>query len=524
MIQNDKKILPAHELAQAGAEQGADAFSYLVTQEKNQANPRYSDKQLKPRIQPKHRKKSNSSSKNYHDQMAIGKLLTMMALITLLLPAMIYGVLHFITLPYDAKITKMPVITTLYAQKGGILLSRDVVAGQSVPRGRLLLRFLPSNNDSLNPQAAAKLAKVRLEISRLETQKDGRLTWVLPDDLRQRAYDNDEFTNFVLAQQKLFADYYDALDEYGREIYTQRQRLQDRVDDAKKSIDELKKEKVNINARITRVNQRDRLVLRRELNFINTDMNDTLALIEGFDRDLQSLQPRLQRLIKRRAASLDPEINALKVENTALLQQLNIDSKTKMQIFNSRARVKIAEITPHDVGDALQAGDVLYRTVAADNSVEHVTFSIAVPAEIAPFLSKTIPVFLLMQNNRGHMQKLPLDFVRARHNGANGDDAIGTYRLSVAVIYDRLQRLPDPDERLLVQIDDIPLNVRLNGFWQRAQETRRFTFDGAIDDRLPFFNHDNALALQSEFANGEGFMAWLHDVWVRVKGSFEKFA
>ena len=76
---------------------------------------------------------------------------------------------------------------------------------------------------------------------------------------------------------------------------------------------------MNINARITRVNQRDRTLLRRELNFINTDINDTNALIEGFDRDLQSLQPRLQRLIKRRAASLDPEINALKADNTRFI-------------------------------------------------------------------------------------------------------------------------------------------------------------------------------------------------------------
>ncbi|MCH9844979.1 MAG: hypothetical protein K0U39_05675 [Alphaproteobacteria bacterium] len=521
MIQSDEKILQAHDLAQAGAEQGADAFSYLVTQEKNQSNPRANERQASLKPQQKHRKKA-SSSKNYHDQMAIGKLLIFMTLLTLSLPAMIYGALHFITLPYDAKIMQMPDITTLYAQNGGILLSRDVEAGQSVPRGRLLLRFLPSNNDSLSQQAAAKLAKVRLQISRLETQKDGRLTWVLPEDLRQRAYDNDDFTSFVLAQQKLFADYYDALDEYGREIYTQRQRLQDRVDDARESIDELKKEKVNINARITRVNQRDRLVLRRELNFINTDINDTLALIEGFDRELQSLQPRLQRLIKRRAASLDPEINALKAENTALLQELAVDDNVKIQRFNSRARVKIAEITPHDVGDALQAGDVLYRTVAADNSIEHVTFSVAVPAEIAPFLSKDTPMFLLMQNNRGFMQKLPLDFVRAR-DGEDGDDAIGIYRLSVAVIYDRLQRLPSHDERLLVQIDDIPLNVRLNGFWQRAQETRRFAFDGAIDYRLPFFNNDNALALQNELADSEGFTAWLRDVWAMVKSSFEKF-
>ena len=75
-----------------------------------------------------------------------------------------------------------------------------------------------------------------MQISRLEAQKDGRLTWVLPDDLRQRAYDNDDFTGFVLSQQKLFSDYYDALDDYGREVYTQRQRLQDRVDDAKQAI------------------------------------------------------------------------------------------------------------------------------------------------------------------------------------------------------------------------------------------------------------------------------------------------
>ncbi|MCH9852114.1 MAG: hypothetical protein K0U45_01265 [Alphaproteobacteria bacterium] len=517
MIQSDKKILPAHELAQTGAEQGADAFSYLVTQEKNQTNSRANDRPLQPRM--KHRKKT-TSSKNYHDQMAIGKLLIVMTLLTLSLPAMIYGALHFITLPYDATITQMPQITTLYAQNGGILLSRDVEAGQSVPRGRLLLRLVPSNNDNLDQRAATKLAKVRLQISRLEAQKDGRLTWVLPDDLRQRAYDNDDFTNFVLAQQKLFAEYYDALDEYGREIYTQRQRLQDRIDDARESIDELEQEKLNINARITRVNQSDRLLLRRELNFINTDINDTLALIEGFDRDLQSLQPRLQRLIKRRAASLDPEINALKIENTELLQQLAVDANSKMQVFNSRARVKIAEITPHDVGDAVQSGDVLYRTVTADNSIEHVTFSVVVPAEIAPFLSKDIPVWLLMQNNRGFMQKLPLDFVRAT---VNADNAIGIYRLSVDIIYDRLQHLPNLDERLLVQIDDIPLNVRLTGFWQRAQETRRFDFDGAIDYRLPFFNQDNRLALQNEFADSEEFTAWLRDVWAMVKASFESF-
>ena len=71
-----------------------------------------------------------------------------------------------------------------------------------------------------------------------------------------------------------------------------------------------------------------------------------------------------------------------------------------MQTFNSKARVKIAEITPLDVGDLLQVGDVLYRTVAADNQIEHVTFSVAVPAEIAPFLSKDIPVSLLMENSQ----------------------------------------------------------------------------------------------------------------------------
>ena len=41
MIQNDKKILPAHELAQAGAEQGADAFSYYGKRKnKIKVNPR----------------------------------------------------------------------------------------------------------------------------------------------------------------------------------------------------------------------------------------------------------------------------------------------------------------------------------------------------------------------------------------------------------------------------------------------------------------------------------------------------
>ncbi len=521
MIQSDEKILPAHELAQAGAEQGAEAFSFMVSQEKNQSNPRNNDRQLQPRL--KHRKKA-PTSKNYHDQMAIGRLLVIMFLLTLALPAMIYGALHSITLPYDATITRMPNITTQYAKKGGLLVVRDVVAGQSVPRGRLLLRVLPATADAKNgvisaQQAAAKLARVRLQISRLEAQKDGRLTWVLPDDLRQRAYDNDDFTGFVLAQQKLFSKYYDALDDYGREVYTQRQRLQDRVDDAKQSIAELRQEKVNINTRITRVNQRDRVLLRRELNFINTDINDTNALIEGFDRDLQSLQPRLQRLIKRRAASLDPEINALKAENTALLQRLNIDAGAKLQTFNSEARVKIAEITPHDVGDLLQAGDVLYRTVVADNQIQHVTFSVAVPAEITPFLSKDVPVWLLMENSRGFMQKLPLDFVRAR-GGKTGNDAVGIYRLSVAVIYDKLQRLPSPDERLLVQIDNIPLNVRLNGFWQRAQETRRFDFDGVIDYRLPFFNEDSAESLRNEFADNQGFTAWVQNVWRTFKNRY----
>ena len=522
MIQSDKKILPAHELAQAGAEQGADAFSFMVSQEKDQSNPRDNAKSLQPRL--KHRKKP-PTSKNYHDQMAIGKLLVIMFLLTLALPAIIYGALHSVTLPYDATITRMPNITTQYAKNGGLLVVRDVEAGQSVPRGRLLLRLLPATADAQNgilsaQQAASKLARVRLQISRLEAQKDGRLTWVLPDDLRQRAYDNDDFTGFVLAQQKLFSKYYDALDDYGREVYTQRQRLQDRIDDAKQSIVELRQEKVNINARITRVNQRDRVVLRRELNFINTDINDTNALIEGFDRDLQSLQPRLQRLIKRRAASLDPEINALKAENASLLQRLNIDSKAKVQTFNSQARVKIAEITPHDVGDLLQAGDVLYRTVAADNQIQHVTFSVAVPAEITPFLSRDVPVSLLMENSRGFMQKLPLDFVRARANindGETGNEAMGIYRLSVAVIYDKLQRLPSPDERLLVQIDNIPLNVRLNGFWQRAQETRRFAFDGVIDYRLPFFNQDNAESLRNEFADSQSFTDWVMGVWITFK-------
>ncbi len=508
-------MIEAHELAEAGAEQGAEAFAYLVEQQKKQSHQKV---KITGKTKDKKRlKKPASSQKNYHDQMAIGRLVSFMFLLVIIAPLGLYFYFKLIALPYDANITQIPDVTTQRAEVAGIFHARHAEVGQLVARNRLILSIVPSGNALIDNRIAGKLTKVRLQISRLETQKAGQLTWVLPDDLRQRAYEDDDFTEFVLAQQKEFADYYDALDEYGREIYTQRQRLQSRITDAEESIQSLEQEKVNINKRVTRANQRDKQILRRELTYIDTDIFDTLALIEGFSRDLQSLQPRLQRLIKRRASSLGSELKKFEGQRGELLQKLGLADNALVQQFTSKTQSQVAEIMPRNVGDAFQKGDILYRLLPANNQLKTVTLSVRVPQEIMPFLTRNQSAFLLMKNNRGKMQKAKLNFIRVENNDF---DAIGIYRLNIETLYERYKRLPLADEKISLVIKNLPLEVRLQGLWQRAQDKRRFAFDGTLDYRLPFFNEDNYIMLQNEAKDTDSFIAWVKTQWETISTKY----
>ena len=57
-------------------------------------------------------------------------------------------------------------ITTQYAQKGGLLLVRDVEAGQSVPRGKLLLlRIKPATGDALTANSEAGAGGISVQHS-----------------------------------------------------------------------------------------------------------------------------------------------------------------------------------------------------------------------------------------------------------------------------------------------------------------------------------------------------------------------
>ena len=542
---NDDNIIAAHELAEAGMEQGAEGFINMVEQQtpiesQSETQPappplpesltaptaqtsssaiRISDKPLTP----KNRYKSGSNlQKTYRDQMAIGKLVMAMCALIAIMPIMLVFILKFASLPYDATVTKLPEIRTQYAETAGIFVQRVVEAGSNIGSDSPIISIVPSDFDTMSADDARKLTEVRLEISRLETQKDGELLWVIPDDLRQRAFEDDDFTEFVLAQQKEFAAYYDALDEYGQEIYTQRQRLQDRISDSEDSIKAMEQEKANIQHRLARVNTREQEILKREINYINTDVFDTFSLIEGFNRDLQALQPRLNRLVNRRAATLTPEIAALEKARTNLLEKMGVGENSLPRQYVSPARVQVAEIPLGNVGDAVQKGDVLFRLLPANNRVNSIDFQVAVPSNVASFLQQ--PVYLLMDNHQGNPQKTLLEFVRMQDDAENGGQwQVGVYRLSIGKIYGEYQRLPREDEALSVLIPDLPLDARLHSLWQRARDKKRFEFDGSfgLNYRLPFFNQDNYIMLRYETLEYPLFRQWLAEAWGIVKVRFD---
>ncbi len=88
---------------------------------------------------------------------------------------------------------------------GGVVETLDVVEGQRVREGDVLLRLDPSDVQSNLSVATAQLNEWRARQARLEAERDGRDEITFPDDLLQVAEDSPALAEVLEGQRNLFA-------------------------------------------------------------------------------------------------------------------------------------------------------------------------------------------------------------------------------------------------------------------------------------------------------------------------------
>ncbi len=435
-------------------------------------------------------KKNNryKSGKALQDNMAITKIFGRIFWVCLIFLALLYYSLQKIHLPYSGFVTNIPVTLTQIADKGGIFVTNYSKDSRYLAKGALIIAVQFSTLERLSPSLAVKLANIRLVLSRLETQKMGKLTWSLPDDLRQRAFQNDKFTKFVVAQQKKFDDYYDSLDQYGRDIYIKEQRLQDRIVDINKTIAGFYEEKKHINARIIEVASDEKLLLRNEIVFIDADIVEAEAIKQTLSAELLQIEPRLQRVIARKASEIEPEIGELYQKRNRLYMKLGISPDQPPSLFSASRNVTIGEIMPHDIGDVFNKGQVLYRLLPDRNAVKDVVITAYLPDDALKYMKDAFVDRICMLNVEKKEQCLQT--LSIQQTVIDEADYFFTnqvlYKLSVEDIYKNLYKLPVLNEDIRLYIGD-NLQSRLQGFWLRGKERRR----SLSLMSLPFLNRKN---------------------------------
>lgn len=257
--------------------------------------------------------------------------------------------------------------------EGGIVSEILVTAGQEVKKGDTLIRLQEVQFSSRLREHQSMHLDLLATIARLEAHLEGRKDIRLPPELlAQRPELAANQMQLMLSRQLVDRSTLDVLIQEREQISQELKEARSRLDFQGRNLGLLKKELAMIEPMVARgaASEMEELRLRRQVNEVNGNIQETRIQIPKIQSSLQAAENRIEEETSRQRNELLKELNEARTQLESMKEKLPaLADQVDRTVVRSPVDGVVKQVFVNTIGETISSGKDMVEIVPLEDSL-----------------------------------------------------------------------------------------------------------------------------------------------------------